>query len=580
MIAVKLDRKNRLVTELLDHCIMTGIVMVLAAPVIIMRIANSSAPDMHISLYEVFCFSLYFNKDVFLGRSIAKRILGFQVLNNKTRSPAGPLRCLIRNLTIFLWPVEVIVSLANVNRRIGDHIAGTRLEVYDPRVPARPNWGTIIASLPLAMGLLWVCWLGPMDWWINSIAGLRVRDIHADSREAGTVAWRYQTGGKVFSSPVLYKDLVIVGSEDKKVYALHSSTGKVLWEFATGGPVDGSAVVMGDKVFIGSYDGKLYALDVHTGQLQWTFRTGGERRAGAKGLWTMKPVTEYMEDPFDFFLSSATADPVGGLVYFGSGDGNLYALSSADGSLKWRFQTGGIIHTSPVLRGNTLYFGSWDRSLYAVDSRTGQLKWKFETRADSTNHLLEGIQASPLVYNDRVYFGARDGYFYALDAVTGKPVWTYSANSSWILTTAAADDGVIYFGTSDTYLLVAVDATNGKEKFRAKANGYVYSSAVVDSNSVYFGDFSGQLLTVDKFSGKVVNRWRTPGRAENGSTVLKRDTLDFAYMTRGMDLAEYATTVVGMRRLYTLGPIVGKPALGKRVVYFGSADSCIYAVHL
>ena len=294
----------------------------------------------------------------------------------------------------------------------------------------------------------------------------------------------------------------------------------------------------------------------------------------------MKPVTEYMDDPFDFFLSSATVDSVGGLVYFGSGDGNLYALSCADGSLKWRFQTGGIIHTSPVLSGNTLYFGSWDRFLYAVDSRTGELKWKFETKADSANHLLEGIQASPLVYNDRVYFGARDGHFYALDAVTGKLVWTYSANNSWILTTAAAADNVIYFGTSDTYLLVAVDAATGQEKFRAKANGYVYSSPVVDSNAVYFGDFSGQLLTVDRFSGKVVNRWKSIGRVENGPTYLKQDTLDFAFATKGMDIADYATTVEGMRRLYTLGPIVGKPALGKYVVYFGSADSCIYALHL
>ncbi|HVS98191.1 MAG TPA: PQQ-binding-like beta-propeller repeat protein [Puia sp.] len=396
----------------------------------------------------------------------------------------------------------------------------------------------------------------------------------------GPVVWKYRTGGKVFSSPLVYRSLVFVGGDDKTLYALSASTGRVVWEFAAEGAIDGSVAAMGDNVYFGSYDGNVYALAAKTGRLRWMFRTRGEKRVGGKGLWTMKPLDEYMDDPFDFFLSSPATDPGSGLVYIGSGDGNLYALKAADGALKWRFQTGGIIHTSPVLNGNTVYIGSWDRNLYAVDSRTGKLKWKFQTRADSSYHLLEGIQASPLVYDGRVYFGARDGFFYALAAETGQPQWTYPANNSWILTTATAADGIVYTGTSDTYLLLALDAKTGQEKFRTKANGYVYSSPVLYGNTVYFGDFSGQLLAVDKRSGAIVDKWQTPGRKANGPELLKNDTLDFGYATKGMDLANYATTVEGMKRLYTLGPIVGRPAIANGVVYFASADGWVYALRL
>jgi eukaryotic-like serine/threonine-protein kinase len=397
----------------------------------------------------------------------------------------------------------------------------------------------------------------------------------------GNTLWKFHTGGKIFSSPLLYGNLLLFGSEDNTFYALDTGTGKPAWKFKTRGPVQGFAAIYGGNIFFTSYDGHFYAIDVRSGRLQWKFQTRGEKRVGAKGLWGMKPTTEYMDDPFDFFLSSPAVDSISGLVYFGSGDGNLYALRITDGRQQWQFPTGGIIHTSPVLFQNTLYFGSWDRYLYAVDSRTGKQKWKFQTRADSAyHHLLEGIQASPLIFDNHIFFGARDGYFYALDAVTGQLAWEYSANNSWILTTASVANQVIYIGTSDTYLLLGLDATTGKEKSRVAANGYIYSSPVVAGNTIYFGDFTGQLLAADIASASIIDRFETPGRRKNAPSVLNNGKLDFAYVTRGMDLSDYATTVIGMNRLYTLGPILSKPAIGKGAIYFGSADGYMYAVRL
>jgi len=414
--------------------------------------------------------------------------------------------------------------------------------------------------------------------------GIRVMGLgqqSADHGRFGALSWKYQTEGKIFSSPVLYSNLLLFGSEDGHLYALHATTGTLAWKFKTDGPVHGSPAVYDNKAFFTSYDGNFYAVDATSGRLQWKFSTRGEKRAGAKGLWGMKPVTEYMDDPFDFFLSSPATDSSSGLVYFGSGDGNLYALNMTDGKLQWHFPTAGIIHTSPVLSNNTLYFGSWDRDLYALDSRTGREKWKFCTQQDTAyHHLLEGIQASPLVYDGHVFFGARDGYFYSLDTATGQLAWKYSANNSWILTTAAAKDDVIYAGTSDTYLLLALDAATGKEKFRTTADGYVYSSPLIAGNTIYFGDFTGQLLAVDRLSGAIIDRYETPGRVKHADSTLNKGKLDFAYMTKGLDLAYYTTTVVGMHKLYKLGSILSKPVIGNGVIYFGSADGGLYAVRL
>ncbi len=60
------------------------------------------------------------------------------------------------------------------------------------------------------------------------------------------------------------------------------------------------------------------------------------------------------------------SDPAisGGVVYFGSGDGYLYALDAGSGQEKWKFKTGRG-PGSPAISGGVLYFGSHDGRLYA-----------------------------------------------------------------------------------------------------------------------------------------------------------------------------------------------------------------------
>src|SRR5688572_6713391 len=126
---------------LVDHVIMIFIIAVVAGPGMAYDIFQTfndpgAEPKLFLGNYylNIFAFSLYFNKDIFLGRSPAKRILKFQVVNASTGEPANPLRSLIRNLTIILWPIEAIVALINPGRRIGDYLAGTRLVIHKPEI--------------------------------------------------------------------------------------------------------------------------------------------------------------------------------------------------------------------------------------------------------------------------------------------------------------------------------------------------------------------------------------------------------------------------------------------------------------
>jgi hypothetical protein len=166
MLLPKLDRKNRLVTMLLDQGCMTVVLFLLGFPVQliyfgqIMRTRHFDPADLGgYLIYFLLIFSLYFNKDIYQGRSIAKRIIKFQVVNNKTGLAADPLRCLIRNLPILFWPVEALVAFINPERRLGDFIAGTRLAVYDEELSAsrdQPDWVRICMAIALGAGFVFL----------------------------------------------------------------------------------------------------------------------------------------------------------------------------------------------------------------------------------------------------------------------------------------------------------------------------------------------------------------------------------------------------------------------------------------
>ena len=98
-----------------------------------------------------------------------------------------------------------------------------------------------------------------------------------------------------------------------------------------------------------------------------------------------------MPDPFDVYLSS----PVvwNGTVYFGSGDGNVYALNALSGAMQWKFQTGDVVHASPAISAGRLYIGSWDSYFYALDATTGKQLWRFKTGEDPKIHNQVGIHS-------------------------------------------------------------------------------------------------------------------------------------------------------------------------------------------
>jgi len=394
------------------------------------------------------------------------------------------------------------------------------------------------------------------------------------TKSAPTLKWKFSAKGKVISSPVVVDGVVYVGSANGALYAVDAESGQQKWGFPTGGRIVSSPAVAAGVVYVTSYDGNLYAVDAATGKEKWHFKTKGERRFAAPGIHGVLPATERMPDPFDFFMSSPAV--VDGVVFFGSGDTNIYAVDAATGKERWHHKTGDVVHASPAVEDGTVFVGSWDSWFYALDAKTGKQKWKFKTGEDKETYNQVGIQSSAAVVDGVVYFGCRDSFVYALDAKTGAKKWAYSNNGSWVNTSPAVSGGLVFFGTADKHTVHAVDIKTGKDAYTVDLKWLVFSSPAVAGNMLVVGTHGGRIHAVDLTTHKEAWAFETDGCRANVADYTKPDgTFNAA---KAFDSRFYDDIVAGISRMMTVGSVLSSPVVVDGVVYFGSTDGNLYAV--
>ena len=217
----------------------------------------------------------------------------------------------------------------------------------------------------------------------------------------------------------------------------------------------------------------------------WAFQTGG-------AIWG----------------ASAISD---GTVYFGSDDGNLYAVDGQYGSLRWKVLTQGIVRSRPAIFGALVYFASDDGYLYAVEAQSGTQVWrtdignslprdkreKLGTSTDPTGY--DYLQSSPVV-DGQIYIGSLDGNVYALAADTGKINWTFKTGQK-VRATPTLADGVLYIGSWDDSMY-ALDVLTGQMLWKTLVGGEVQTTALVANSLVYTASRKASVVALDAQTGK------------------------------------------------------------------------------
>ena len=216
-------------------------------------------------------------------------------------------------------------------------------------------------------------------------------DQEADDQQRWSVSerWNFQTGNKVWSSPIAADGVVYATSLDKNLYALSLEDGSKLWNFSTNGAIASTPAYDEGAIYFGSFDSVFYAVNASDGTLLWKFDGAGSWYWGA-------PLVH------------------GGYVYAPSLDGKLYALDKRSGSLRWSLTTEGPIVGSPAVIFDMIAIGSDDGRLHIARISDGN-------PVDTCNMRTE-IRSSLAVSEDVVFLSAKDKSIRALRIKTnGNP---------------------------------------------------------------------------------------------------------------------------------------------------------------
>ncbi|MCL2443078.1 MAG: PQQ-binding-like beta-propeller repeat protein [Treponema sp.] len=129
----------------------------------------------------------------------------------------------------------------------------------------------------------------------------------------------------------------------------------------------------------------------------------------------------------------------------------------------------------PVVMGDTIYFGSEDGNFYALDIKSGYMRWVFKSGAE--------INSIPYADKDQVYFGSKDGKLYALSRETGQEVWSFQTRSQINSQVQRYKDYIIFVGDADAVYFLS---PQGEEQFRLTNPGWYNFTFLMYDDVMYW----------------------------------------------------------------------------------------------
>lgn len=350
---------------------------------------------------------------------------------------------------------------------------------------------------------------------------------------------------------------------------------KVLWHRSVDGVDDYYSrikpYIAYNKVFTGSRNGEAVAFDLETGDKIWSVDLSDpENKLG------------FFEKKQEALLNGG---PVAGgkQVYYGSENGQLFALDAETGVLNWQVEVKGEIIAAPAHEGNTVVVNTSSGNLTAYDAATGEQLWL--VTQDVPPLTLRGT-SSPVVSNGGVFVGKPDGLLSVFLLANGQAGWSseigQATGSTELEKVIDVDSSPVILGDkvyaiSSRGQLSVLELRSGAIVWQREYSSF--SSLAVEGNTIYLTDVKGHIYAVDRLNG--TEKWSQSALHNRGVTgpvvvggyVVVGDYegyLHWLSTENGEFVSQYKVDGSG---IYT------EPAVHKGILYVQSRDGDLEAIN-
>ncbi|MFC2118818.1 PQQ-binding-like beta-propeller repeat protein [Bacteroidota bacterium] len=321
------------------------------------------------------------------------------------------------------------------------------------------------------------------------------------------VIWKFQTGNKIYSSPIVHKNIIYFGSLDKNFYAINAKTGDEIWRYTASHPISSTAAIQ-DSIICFENGNQLIGINIYTGRQQWRFNPEGNNPT-------------LMFDPWDYYHSSPVIN--NNIAYYGDEYGHITGINIHTGELSFQHTTenGSAIRSTPAIYNNRVFFGDWDGIIYSVHLLTSNVQWQKNTFTGGKPYpTFGGITSRIIINNGNLYYGARNPNIYAYIIDNGYTKWSFVENNGgWIVSTPLIDNETLYIGGSDNLNLYALNSESGYLSWKYNAGLNIFATPIVANNFVFIctgnayepGIGNGSVYSINKYSHSLETQYQAGG---------------------------------------------------------------------
>jgi eukaryotic-like serine/threonine-protein kinase len=329
----------------------------------------------------------------------------------------------------------------------------------------------------------------------------------------GVAKWRYFLGGCSKANPLVVNNTVYIGSNNGEFVAISADKGEKIWSFDAGAEILTTALWVEDgeasKVVFGAGDGTLYALNTK-GEVSWKYKT-------------------------DQAIFSSPVLGENNTIYFGTNNADIIAVNGSTGEELWKNTDADFsIETSPLLIEGLVVCGAWDGNVYAVSQTDGTLKWKTAgPMCQTKNSRYYGpADDAPKAIGNQIYITDR-GYVAGIYDLEGNYVKELATKCAAIA--SVTDEKALYL-RSTANQLIKTDAQGTPSWTVEVPAGRIPSPPTVDGNNVYLTSNTGRLSALSAETGALSWQYQlTPGLYVFSSPTVAGDTIyttdSFGYLT-------------------------------------------------
>lgn len=318
--------------------------------------------------------------------------------------------------------------------------------------------------------------------------------------------WKFQTQGRIMTSPVVVDRVVYFGSRDGNIYALKLENGVLKWKYNIGfGGINHSIAIdkTNNLLYTGSWTPltsigghtkvgyHLYEFALSKSEIIGKYKTG--EIENVPPCVTVRNSTVYVNS--DTILDDPKDKGKFKKQFY------ILAIDSLSKNIKWKANLKGYTISPVTVDDKRIYVGTTDENfVQAFDVETGKLIWEYKTDG--------GIKSSPSLEGNYLYIASEDKYLYCLMSDSGKLNWKYLIGDKMVSTPAVLNGNKHIFVSTYNGRLQGFDGINLEPTWKFKIFKGFVSSPVINPKYVYITGMDGYIYVLDINKGNLIWRYK------------------------------------------------------------------------